>query len=650
MAGYIAEEDIARVREATDIADIIGSYAPLRQKGRDLWCCCPLHQEKTPSLKIDVAKQLWHCFGCNQGGDVFGFLMKLEGLTYPEAVRKLAERAHIELRETEGAGSLSQSTKSRLKAICAETASFYQRQLMRSKAPEAAAARSYLAGRGMGSEVSRRWMLGFAPGRSQLIDHLGSLGFSAEEMMTANVALRAQDGRLRDRFFDRIIFPINDVAGDCIAFGGRVIGKGEPKYLNSQETPLFHKSRVLYGLDKAKASLTSTGTAIVVEGYTDVIALSEAGIHNVVATLGTALTSQHVKILSRHAQKRIVYLFDGDAAGQRAALRALSFIDESLTPEAGRTRVELLAVTLPDDLDPAEFVAAKGAEGLQRLIDGATPLLQHGINQRLAGADLTTPEKRSKAFAETIALLAPIKETLLAKDYAIQIAARCGVRETAALEALEKLKAPASYPSASREGAPSGGRPGADGSVPSDASSQGGARNVGERRPLSVEQRNRKRFERALLGMFAQYPPEALARIQVLAQTHWHGQDHVGIAASMVETLAANGLATPAEVISKAEEAVPGASSLLTELSVGDGSQSDDMIAGYCDYLVEEIRLGDLEEQIGETRRLLASDATMAPDEREALFAKVVEWQRDLARRQTVHARSSFTPEFVHEE
>ena len=172
-------------------------------------------------------------------------------------------------------------------------------------------------------------------------------------MIEANVATRGRDGRLRDRFFNRVMFPISDIQGDCIAFGGRVIGKGEPKYLNSQETPIFHKSQVLYGLDKAKAAMASTGDAVVVEGYTDVIALHEGGIENVVATLGTALTLRHIRILSRHASKRIVYLFDGDAAGQRAADRALQFVDDSMTPEAGKSRIEVCAVTLPDNLDPA---------------------------------------------------------------------------------------------------------------------------------------------------------------------------------------------------------------------------------------------------------------------------------------------------------
>ena len=288
--------------------------------------------------------------------------MKTEDLSFPEAVRKLAERAHIDIVDVGGRAGASGSYKARLKDVCKATAEFYHTQLMRSPTTAAANARTYLAGRGMGGDVPKRWGLGFAPGGGALVRHLGGLGFKPKEMVDANVALE-RDGKLRDRFYNRVMFPIRDVQGECIAFGGRIVGEGQPKYLNSQETPLFHKSQVLFGLDRAKAALASTGVAVVVEGYTDVIALSEEGVGNVVATLGTALTRQHIRLLSRHARRRIVYLFDGDEAGQRAADRALGFIDDSMTPEAGRSQTELAAVTLPDDLDPGRVRGRAGRAG-----------------------------------------------------------------------------------------------------------------------------------------------------------------------------------------------------------------------------------------------------------------------------------------------
>ena len=351
----ISDEDIQKVREASDLVAIMGETGPVKQRGRDFWLCCPFHNEKTPSCKIDPALQLWHCFGCGEGGDVFAFIMKSQDLSFPEAVRYLAEHAHIDIADDQakrGPG-MGQGAKARLRAVCAEAAEFFHMQLMRSKSPQAGAARAYLSQRGLGGDIPKTWMLGFAPGQGALVRHLASKGFQSNEMIQANVAVVGSDGRVRDRFFNRVMFPIKDEQGQCIAFGGRVIGKGEPKYLNSQETPLFHKGRMLYALDKAKAAMASTGVAVVSEGYTDVIAMHEAGIRNAVATLGTALTRTHIRVLSRHARNRIVYLFDGDAAGQRAADRALQFIDSSMTPEAGAARIDLFAVTLPDNLDPA---------------------------------------------------------------------------------------------------------------------------------------------------------------------------------------------------------------------------------------------------------------------------------------------------------
>ncbi len=292
----ISDDDIRRVREASDLVSIAGERIVLRQRGRDFWGCCPFHQEKSPSFKIDPSSQLWHCFGCGEGGDVFSFVMKLDDIGFVDAVRELARRAGIQITEAPGAG-VARGKKARLKEVCNEAAEFYHLQLMRGRGPQVDAARNYLGGRDLGGSVPKKWQLGFAPGSGALVSHLRAAGFTQKEMIEANVALGDRSGSgVRDRFFNRIMFPIRDVEGDVIAFGGRVIGKGEPKYLNSQETPIFHKSEVLFGLDKAKASMASTGVAIICEGYTDVIMMHEAGVTNVVATLGTALTVQHIRV------------------------------------------------------------------------------------------------------------------------------------------------------------------------------------------------------------------------------------------------------------------------------------------------------------------------------------------------------------------
>lgn len=630
--GFISDEDIRRVREASDIVSIVGERAPVKQRGRDFWCCCPLHNEKSPSFKIDPALQLWHCFGCGEGGDVFAFLMKTEDLTFPEAVRKLAERAHIDIVETGGRGA-SSSKKARLKEICKITAEFYHTQLMRNPAPDAAAARSYLASRGLGGSVPKLWQLGFSPGKGALVRHLSAARFSAEEMIEANVATRGRDGRLRDRFFNRVMFPISDIQGDCIAFGGRVIGKGEPKYLNSQETPIFHKSQVLYGLDKAKAAMASTGDAVVVEGYTDVIALHEGGIENVVATLGTALTLRHIRILSRHASKRIVYLFDGDAAGQRAADRALQFVDDSMTPEAGKSRIEVCAVTLPDNLDPAEFVAARGADALRGLLDEAVPLLQYGIERRLAAHSLDTAEGRTRALADALSVLAPIKESLLAKDYAVQIAGRVRAREQDVLDQLAKLEAPSQNARTAQDAAPA-----AVGDNPLEFDPLGfpeaaAPRSVDRSAGLPAAERNRLRFELDFLSELARNPLLALVHADALARTRWHDAVHATLADAMLQTLVEDPAASTSKIIADASRSCPQASSVLTSSTQPSEADPERVVA----YLAEELEIGDAEDAIADMKNQLAWARDLSPEDGDLLFNGIVALQKDLAAKRAAH-------------
>lgn len=606
----ISEEDIQKVREANDLVSIVGERVPLRQRGRDFWCCCPFHNEKTPSCKIDPSTQLWHCFGCGEGGDVFGFIMKSDDLSFPDAVRALADRAHIDIVETGGAQRTSSSRKARLRAVCAETQSFYHAQLMRGKSSEAAGARSYMGGRGLGGDVSKRWGLGFAPGRQMLVRHLASKGFQPDEMIEANVAVQRDGGRLNDRFYNRVMFPIFDPQGECIAFGGRVIGDGEPKYLNSQDTPLFHKSNVLYGLDKAKASMTIAGTAIVVEGYTDVIALHEAGITNVVATLGTALTLQHIRLLSRHASKQIVYLFDGDAAGQRAADRALQFINEDMTPEAGKSRVELTAVTLPDNLDPADFVSQRGPDPLRQLVDDAKPLLQYGIDRRLEQHDLTSAEGRTRALTDALSVLAPIKESLLAKDYAVQIAGRLQLREDDVLARLRTLQPPRRY----------------------DGEAQRGEQVEPTIIAMSESEKSRRRFERRLLSTLAQHPDKALQHVDALASTQWHDPINRQLAECMLSTLEQNPGASPAQIVTAASAQVPRAAGMLTAGHIDSGT-----IDSSLQFLIEELEIGDMESTLASMNASLKQDGAMDEEERSIVFSAIVDLQKTISAKRAAH-------------
>ncbi|MCH4221625.1 MAG: DNA primase [Eggerthellaceae bacterium] len=633
----ISEDDIRKVREANDIVAVFGEHTPLKQKGRTFWCCCPFHDETTPSCQIDPDAQLWYCFGCGAGGDIFTYVMKLEDISFPDAVRRLAERAGIELTE-QGGDRIPRSYKQRLRDLCAETASFYHTQLMRLKSPEADAARAYLASRGLNAEIPKRWELGFAPGNGSLIAHLRSCGYELKEMIDANVVVSYQGGHARDRFFDRIMFPICDESGSHIAFGGRVIGSGEPKYLNSQETPIFHKSNVLYALDRAKASMTSSGTALIVEGYTDVIALHEAGVSNAVATLGTALTKAHLRMLSRHARQRVVYLFDGDEAGQRAADRALSFIDESMTPEAGHKKIDLYACTLPDDLDPAEFVAQRGADQLKQTIDGAQPLIAYGIDRRFACHDLKSAEDRTLAFKEALTILAPIKSSLLAKDYAVQIAARVHIRENDALEALSALVPPRHFETdRSNVSNTSSGMNRARTSAGSSASSQRssqGRNDIPDESAISLSESemNRRRFEGEFLRLCVLHTDLAIAHSDSLAKVQWHVSSASTIADAILGYLSKDPSISVQDLTSHLVHDIPDASMIL----IARQNDAEDA-AAYMDFLVEELALGDQETILDVYRSQLKHPEAMTDAEYDMLFETVASMQKDLTRQRLQH-------------
>lgn len=451
----IPDEDIARVRDATDLVALVSERVVMRQKGRLFWGCCPFHGEKTASFKIDPATQLYKCFGCGASGDAFGWVMRTENLEFLDAVRVLADRAHVELHEV--GGGVPTGRRDRLIAACEAAAEFYHGVLTRGHDAGANHARQYLAKRGFGSEVAKRFKLGYAPGRGALVSELTKAGFSADEMIDANLAMRGAENNLRDRFFERVIFPIRDLQGRTIAFGGRVLGDAEPKYLNTASTPIFDKGRNLYAIDVAKGAMTAKGGAIVVEGYTDVIAMHEAGLTNAVATLGTALTREHVKTIGRFTN-RITYLFDGDEAGMRAADRAVEFVDRTLGLEAGKSQTELFVAVIPGGQDPADFVGAKGADALQEVVAGGVALLRFAVDRRLARHDLARPEERARALVDATQVLAPVKESILAHDYINYIADRLmvdfetvkrAVRDAKPLQAeqsLDETSAPAVIP------------------------------------------------------------------------------------------------------------------------------------------------------------------------------------------------------------
>lgn len=410
----ISDEDKDRVRAASDLVAIVQETVELKPRGHEFWGCCPFHGEKTPSFHVIPSTQVWHCFGCGEGGDVFTYIMKRENLSFPESIRYLADRAGIEIKD-DGAYRERGTKRARIYDVCAETAKFYHTMLMRGKDSRP---REYFKSRNMGGDVCRRYDLGFAPGRNMLVSHLSQAGFTPQEMIDANVAVSRGRGQLADRFYDRVMFPIFDEQGHNIAFGGRIMGDGQPKYLNTAETSVFHKKRNLYGFNWAKEFIVAENTAIVVEGYTDCIACWEAGIKNVVATLGTALTEHHVKTLTRFA-KRIVYMFDGDAAGQKAARRAIQFIEQD--------SMDLRCVVLPDGNDPMEFITAHGGEALRERIAAAEPLMDFVYRSLEESSDISTPGGRTKALEDALELIYPLRDSYMIDTYFMQIADRLGL-------------------------------------------------------------------------------------------------------------------------------------------------------------------------------------------------------------------------------
>ncbi len=600
----ISDDDLERIRSATDLAELVAERTKVQRRGREIWCCCPLHHEKTPSFKIDTTTQLWHCFGCGEGGDAFGFIMKADDLTFPEAVRKLADRAHIEISESNSSG-YDRSVKQRLKDVCKETASFYHMQLMRSASEQASAAREYLSSRSMGADIPKIWNLGFSPGSNKLTTHLRSLGYKDEELIKANVSIIGRDGKIHDRFFNRVMFPIADITGEIIAFGGRVIGTGEPKYLNSQETPIFHKSRVLYGLDKAKSKMASSGVAVVAEGYTDVIAMHKAGITNAVATLGTALTKDHIRQLSRQAGKKIIYLFDGDTAGQRATERALQFIDASLTPEAGKNRTELCALCLPDGLDPKEFLDSHSADELQKMIDEAPALLEFGLNRKISVHDLETVEGRASALSEAISMLAPIKDSILAKEYAVKVASRLHMSESDVLHELAKAIVPVFSASNDQENV-----------------SKNKNRNSSRNSSLTVADKNRVLLERELLGRLILNPIIFIQNIDGVSLINWRTKSSRAVAESVLAHLMENLDSTSGELLQAARLADEDSIAYITSVHVDD--EDTEKIA----FLIREIRIDDIERRIAKLKTEL--DKNQEGDN-DAKFEELVALQKQVS-------------------
>jgi len=433
VAGRIRDEDVAAVRERTDIVKLVSGYLTLKKAGHDRFVgLCPFHTEKTPSFGVSPSKGLYHCFGCGKGGDAIGFLRDVEHLEFAEAVERLAKDAGVTLRYEGDTPAERRVASKRQALVRANEAAFelYHRTLL--EAQEGEEARAYLETRGIDREVAAEFEIGYAPGHPDFLLRRLVKSLSAELLVEAGLALQDQEGNVRDRFRRRITFPVHDLAGKAVGIGARILPGGRedgPKYLNSPETPVYRKAEVLYNLQRAKASATRSGELFLVEGYTDVIAMVRAGVTNTVATCGTALGEGHFRLASRFAQ-RMVLAFDSDDAGARAAERAFEFVE--------RFPVQPVVLILPEGLDPADFVDQHGGEALLELAAGAVPLVEYMVRRTVGRHDLSTIEGQSAAVAAAVPLLEQLGDPVRQSEYAHLLAELAGVSEGSVVLALEQ--------------------------------------------------------------------------------------------------------------------------------------------------------------------------------------------------------------------
>jgi DNA primase len=449
----ILDEDVAAVRAASDIVGVISQYVQLRREGQRWKGLCPFHDEKTPSFSVNAHEGVWYCFGCQARGDVITFVREVKHLGFPEAVEWLADRAGITLRYSDRNEAEGRKRRTRLLEIMGKAVAWYHERLL--SAPDAGAARSYLRKRGLDGDVVREYHLGWAPDTWDALCR--ALRLDEHDARDTGLGRINQRGRLQDHFRARVLFPIHDAEGHPVSFGGRILpGTEAPgnqgKYKNTTETQLYSKSRVLYGLDRAKSAIVRDGTAVICEGYTDVIGFRRAGVPLAVATCGTALTDDHVALLHRFAARRLVLAFDADGAGQAAAERVYQWERQH--------DLEVAVADLPAGQDPAD-VAQSDADRLVAAVDKATPFLRFRLDRVFATADLASNEGRARAAERALAAIAEHPTDLVRDQYVMDVASRCRFEPDRLRSQLDRMRSrarPAGGPARASTGMRAGRR------------------------------------------------------------------------------------------------------------------------------------------------------------------------------------------------
>jgi DNA primase len=534
MAGRIRQSDIEEVKARTNLADVVGDFVSLKSAGvGSLKGLCPFHDERSPSFHVRPQVGMYHCFGCGESGDVYTFLQKMDHVSFTEAVERLAARAGLELHYEDGGGPTESGNRARILAANAAAEEFF---ISRLSAPDADVARQFLGERGFDAAAAGRFGVGFAPKSwDELTNHLRGRGFSTEELVASGLVSNGDRG-VYDRFRGRLIWPIRDITGQTVGFGARRLlddDKG-PKYLNTPETPVYHKAQVLYGLDLAKRDIARGRQVVVVEGYTDVMACHLAGITTAVATCGTAFGVDHIKVLRRvlgddSGLGEVVFTFDPDAAGQKAAMRAFT--------EEQRFAAQTFVAVGPDGLDPCDLRVKLGDDAVRRMIDAKKPMFEFMIRQVLTQYNLETVEGRIGALRVAAPVVADIRDPALRPGYTRELARMLGVE-------LNEVAAAVSAVSRSR------GRPAQTRQQSSAAPSADEPDHAAPRGPQLTELGTdpATRLERDALMAILQHPDlVGVDLVQRATQTTFHNQSLVvvrdAVAASISGVEAADWLA-----------------------------------------------------------------------------------------------------------
>lgn len=618
MPGLIKRSDIDEVRSRTNIADIVGDYVSLRNAGGgSLKGLCPFHDERSPSFHVRPQVGFYHCFGCGEGGDVFTFLQRMDHVSFQEAVERLAARIGFELHYEDGGAATDHGNRARLLAANKAAEDFFRSQL---STAEAEPGRQFLGARGFDASAAERFGVGFAPRGGALGRHLREQGFTEQELITAGLIGKGDRGDVYDRFRSRLIWPIRDVTGATVGFGARKLLDEDtgPKYLNTPDTPIYHKSQVLYGLDLAKRDIARGRQVVVVEGYTDVMACHLAGVTTAVATCGTAFGVDHIKIVRRiigdvdnadtSGTGEVVFTFDPDEAGQKAASRAFA--------EEQRFAAQTFVAVAPDGLDPCDLRLARGDEAVRRLIRTRRPMFEFMIRRQLAAHDLETVEGRVTALRAAAPVVAGIRDQALAIGYVRNLAGWLGMDPTEVQRAVAAARGrtPAAGPAPAR----------GDSRDPDANTAQGVERRVVPSL-VALPTDPTTRLERDALMAILQYPAEVGRELVSRAVEVVFSDATLGVVRDAVAT-SLDRLESPEWVAAVTAEVPAPFASLVTQLSVAPIPERAEAIAVYCHGIVSALVDRDLlrrkRELLGTMQRL---DAAAEPER----FADV---QRELVR------------------